>query len=118
MVSVQLPDGSVKEYPAGSSSLDVAKSIGQRLAAACLAAEVNGKIVDLIAPLPEGERVQLKLLTEKDPAALGVMRHSAAHIMARGVMRVFPGLRTRSRGTFASAGSPSREIPRKDSAQC
>ena len=51
MVSVQLPDGSVKEYPAGSSSLDVAKSIGQRLAAACLAAEVNGKIVDLIAPL-------------------------------------------------------------------
>lgn len=102
MVSVQLPDGSVKEYPAGSSSLDVAKSIGQRLAAACLAAEVNGKIVDLIAPLPEGETVQLKLLTEKDPAALGVMRHSAAHIMARAVMRLFPGVQLAFGPTIAN----------------
>jgi threonyl-tRNA synthetase len=92
MISVQLPDGSVKEYPAGSSSLDVAQSIGARLAAACLAAEVNGKVVDLNAPLPSEGTVKLRLLTEKDPAALGVMRHSAAHVMARAVMRLYPGV--------------------------
>ena len=94
MIQVQLPDGSLKDYPPGSSSLDVANSIGPRLAAACVAAEVNGKVVDLKLPLPEsngGEPVKLKLLTEKDPAALGVMRHSAAHVMARAVMRLFPG---------------------------
>lgn len=102
MVSVQLPDGSVKDYPAGSSSLDVAKSIGQRLAAACLAAEVNGKVVDLGAALPEGETVQLKLLTEKDAAALGVMRHSAAHIMARAVMRLYPGVQLAFGPTIAN----------------
>ena len=90
MVNVQLPDGSIKEYPAGSTPLDVAQSIGPRLAKDCLAAEVNGKIVDLKFPLPEGEPVKLRLLTEKNPEALGVMRHSAAHVMARAVMRLFP----------------------------
>lgn len=102
MVSVQLPDGSVKDYPAGSSSLDVAKSIGQRLAAACLAAEVNGKVVDLGEALPEGETVQLKLLTEKDAAALGVMRHSAASMVARAVMRLYPGVQLAFGPTIAN----------------
>jgi len=94
MIQIQLPDGSVKEYPDESTAGDVAQSIGSRLAAACLAAEVNGRIVDLKTPLPasNGEPLKLKLLTEKDPAALGVMRHSAAHVMARAVMRLFPGV--------------------------
>ncbi|MFO1020517.1 MAG: threonine--tRNA ligase [Planctomycetales bacterium] len=91
MIAVHFPDGAVKEFADGTSAFEVASSIGSRLAGACVAAEVNGKIVDLKAPLPTGE-VQLKLLTEKDPAALGVMRHSAAHIMARAVMRCFPGV--------------------------
>ena len=94
MINVQLPDGSVKEYPAGSTPLSIAESIGPRLAKACLAAEVNGVIVDLHRPLPEtgDEPVRLRLLTERDPESLGVMRHSAAHVMARAVMRLFPGV--------------------------
>jgi threonyl-tRNA synthetase len=92
MVQVQLPDGSVQEYPEGSTSYDVAAKIGSRLAQACVAASVDGQIADLKRPLPSGQTVQLKLLTDRDPAALGVMRHSAAHIMARAVMRVFPNV--------------------------
>ena len=75
MISVQLPDGSVKEYADGISAWDVASSIGQRLANACVAAEVNDKVVDLKLPLPAAGPVKLKLLTEKDAAALAVLRH-------------------------------------------
>jgi threonyl-tRNA synthetase len=92
MVSVQLPDGSVQEYPDGSTSYDVAAKIGPRLAQACVAAQVDGQIVDLKRPLPSGKTVSLKLLTDRDAAALGVMRHSAAHVMARAVMRLFPNV--------------------------
>ncbi len=95
MTHVQLPDGSVKPYPVGTTPLTIAESIGPRLAKACLAAEVDGVIVDLQRPLPAAppERpLQLKLLTERDPQALGVMRHSAAHVMARAVMRLYPGV--------------------------
>jgi threonyl-tRNA synthetase len=92
MVKVQLPDGSQQEYPDGSSSYDVAAKIGPRLAQACVAASVDGLITDLRRPLPTDKTVQLKLLTDRDPAALGVMRHSAAHVMARAVMRVFPNV--------------------------
>ena len=92
MISVQLPDGSVKEYADGISAWDVASSIGQRLANACVAAEVNDKVVDLKLPLPAAGPVKLKLLTEKDAAALAVLRHSTAHVMARAVMRLWPGV--------------------------
>src|SRR5258708_38377208 len=90
MVRVQLPDGSIQEYPAGSTSYDVAAKIGPRLAQACVAAAVDGLVVDLRRPLPEGQLVNLRLLTDRDAEALKVMRHSAAHVMARAVMRLFP----------------------------
>src|SRR5204863_8076949 len=64
--------------------------IGPRLAMACVAASVDGQIVDLKRPLPVDHTLKLKLLTDRDPDALKVMRHSAAHVMARAVMRVFP----------------------------
>lgn len=93
MISVEFPDGAVKEFADGSTALDVALSISQRLASACIAAEVNGKVVDLKLPLPvDGAPVKLKLLTEKDAASLAVLRHSTAHIMARAVMRLWPGV--------------------------
>jgi threonyl-tRNA synthetase len=95
-LKVILPDGTEKEYPAHYSALDVAKEIGARLANAVVAAEVNGVIVDAFRPLAEvsdnPERINLKLLTDKDPLALGVMRHSAAHVMARAIMRLYPGV--------------------------
>ena len=99
MIQVQLPDGSLKDYPDNASPLDVAESIGPRLAKACVAAVANGKVVDLRRPLSEAREsagdtgaVSLRLLTDRDPEALGVMRHSAAHVMARAVMRLFPNV--------------------------
>lgn len=94
MIQVQLPDGTVKEYPDQATAMDVAASIGARLAAAVIAAQVNGKVVDAARPLAEtadpARPIALKLLTDKNPEALGVLRHSCAHVMARAVMRLFP----------------------------
>ena len=94
-LSVQLPDGTVKEFPAESTSLDVARSIGERLANAVVAAEVDGAIVDAGRPLSElsqSSPIPLRLLTDRDAEALGVLRHSAAHVMARAVMRLYDGV--------------------------
>ncbi len=95
MVQVRLPDGTEKDYPAGSTSLDVASGIGERLAMATVAAEVNGTIVDAMRPLDElaqDDAVELKLLTTRDATSLGVLRHSCAHVMARAVMRLYEGV--------------------------
>ena len=94
-MNIQLPDGTLKEYPAGSSALDVARSIGERLANATIAAQIGETIVDAMRPLEEltdADPIPLKLLTTKDAEALGVLRHSCAHIMARAVMRLYPGV--------------------------
>ena len=92
MIQVKLPDGSVHEYPEGTRPIDVAEKIGPRLAKAVIAAEVNGQVVDLHRPLEAGGILDLKLLTSKDPEALGVLRHSTAHVMARAVMRLYEGV--------------------------
>ena len=91
MPTVSLPDGSSKTLPAGSSAMDLAEGIGKRLAQAAIAAVVDGKVTDLTLPLPEGADLKIKLLTDRDPEALEVLRHSCAHIMARAVLRLFPG---------------------------
>ncbi len=88
MLTVALPDGSSKEFAASVPVKEVAAAIGPRLVKAALAAEVDGKVVGLDYKLPADGSVQVKILTNKDAAALGVMRHSAAHIMARAVMRL------------------------------
>jgi threonyl-tRNA synthetase len=92
MLKVKLPDGSVKEFSERVRAIDVAQSIGAGLAKATLAAEVDGTVVGAATPLPHEGEVSLRLLTKKDPEALAVMRHSCAHIMARAVMRVYPGV--------------------------
>ena len=89
-VSLKLPDGSIREVPAGTRPREVAEGIGKRLAAAAVAAKVDGQIVDLERELPAGEHT-FELLTDKSKEALDVLRHSTAHIMARAVMRLFPG---------------------------
>ncbi len=89
-VSLKLPDGSIRQVPAGTRPREVAEGIGKRLAAAAVAAKVDGQIVDLERELPEGEHA-FELLTDRAPEALDVLRHSTAHIMARAVMRLFPG---------------------------
>jgi threonyl-tRNA synthetase len=94
MLQVQLPDGSIKQFPAKSRPSDVAESIGKRLAQAAVAAKVNGKVTDLARELPHSETpIQLQILTDRDREALDVLRHSCAHVMARAVMRLFPGVK-------------------------
>jgi threonyl-tRNA synthetase len=70
----------------------VAESIGKRLAQAAVAAKVNGVVVDLDRELSNGQtELSFQLLTDKDSEALPVLRHSCAHVMARAVLRLFPG---------------------------
>lgn len=95
MIAVRLPDGSVVEHDDGASALDVAQKISPRLASAAVAARVGETIVDIRRPIAEAtsERpAPVAILTEKDAASLGVLRHSCAHVMARAIMRLFPGV--------------------------
>ena len=118
-IHVKLPDGSVKDVPRGTSALDIAKGISPRLADAALAAQIkplasngtgsagnghhpaaeaasqavepaknNAQLIDLTRPLEQD--VELRLLTERDPEALEVYRHSSAHLMAAAVLELFP----------------------------
>ena len=93
MLDIQLPDGTVVSHPDDATPLSIANSIGSRLAKAVVAAQVAGKVIDATGPLKpfdNGSPIPLRLLTEKDPEALDVLRHSSAHIMARAVMRLYP----------------------------
>jgi threonyl-tRNA synthetase len=106
MITLRLPDGSAKQVPEGTRPRDVAEGIGKRLAQAAVAAKVDGAILDLDreipSPLPspqgggegkgEGGEHAFQILTDKDREALDVLRHSCAHVMARAVMRLFPGV--------------------------
>jgi threonyl-tRNA synthetase len=87
-IHVKLPDGSVKEVPKGTTALDIAKSIGTRLAEAALAAKTNGDLIDLTRPLEKDS--DLRILTDRDPEALEVYRHSSAHLLAAAVLELFP----------------------------
>jgi threonyl-tRNA synthetase len=87
-IHIKLPDGSVKDVPKGSTALDVAKSVGQRLADAALAAKTNGDLIDLTRPLEKD--TDLRILTDRDPEALEVYRHSSAHLLAAAVLELFP----------------------------
>ena len=89
MLKVVLPDGSVREYPQSVKPMDIATEIGAGLAKAMLGAVVNGEIKGADTPLPDSGEVSLRLLTKKDPESLEMMRHSAAHLMARAVMRLY-----------------------------
>ncbi len=92
MTKVHLPDGTIKEYDRRVRPIDIAMEIGPRLAKATIAAEVDGQIVGADTYLPEDGEVHLRLITTRDAAALNVMRHSCAHVMARAVMRLFDGV--------------------------
>ena len=116
-IKIQLPDGSIREVPSGTTPFDIANDISPRLAAAVVVARIKpltpaatsegeaaleaseeamyssassseARIVDLSTPLTED--VTLELLKENDPAALRVVRHSAAHVMATAILELFP----------------------------
>ena len=91
MIQITLPDGAVRSYDKGVSSLDVAKSISEGLARNVLAAKVNGNIVD--ANLPIQEDANLQLLTWNDEEGKRTMWHSSAHLMAEALEALYPGVK-------------------------
>jgi threonyl-tRNA synthetase len=88
-MNVQLPDGSLREVPENATIADVAASIGKRLAKDAIAGKINGKVVDVYAPVPDGAKIEI--VTPKSEAGLDTIRHSTAHLMAMAVQELFPG---------------------------
>jgi threonyl-tRNA synthetase len=88
MLILELPDGSKREVPAGTPAGEVVRSIGERLARDAIAVQLNGEVQDLVTPHRSGGR--FRVLTERDPEALAVLRHSAAHVLATAVRRLRP----------------------------
>jgi len=91
MIHITLPDGSVREYPAGTSSADVARSISEGLARKVLAAEVNGEVWDSSRPINKDS--SLRLLTWDDKNAKSTFWHSSAHLMAEALESLYPGVK-------------------------
>ena len=87
-INLVLPDGSSKSYDKNVTGLEVAKSIGPRLAQDALAIDVNGKLVDLSKKIDKDSKI--KILTFKDKEGIGVFRHSTAHVLAQAVIDLFP----------------------------
>src|SRR5512146_1788855 len=93
-MKVQLPDQSHLELPDGASALDAARAIGPKLAEQAVLAKVNGEPRDLRLPLADGDRIELLTTRDAgDPDALYVLRHSAAHLLAEAVRRLYPGVK-------------------------
>lgn len=88
MITVTLPDASRREYEAGVTVADVARSIGAGLAKAALCGKVDGKLVDLSYKLEKDASVAI--VTAKDPEGLELLRHSTAHLMAQAVKELYP----------------------------
>ena len=89
MITLTLPDGSAREYPAGTTGEEVAASIGAGLAKAALAMKVDGIQRDLYLPINQSSKFQI--LTSKDPEGIEIMRHTiTAQLLARAVKELFP----------------------------
>ncbi|HZH00275.1 MAG TPA: threonine--tRNA ligase, partial [Flavisolibacter sp.] len=90
-INITLPDGNVRQYPAGVTALDIAKSISEGLARKVLAAEVSGEIWDATRPIQQD--TTLKLLTWDDNGGKNTFWHSSAHLMAEAIENMFPGVK-------------------------
>jgi threonyl-tRNA synthetase len=88
-MNVTLPDGSVREVPENATVADVAAAIGRRLAKDAVAGKINGKVVDVYTPVPDGAKVEI--VTPKTDEGIDTIRHSTAHLMAHAVQELYPG---------------------------
>jgi threonyl-tRNA synthetase len=88
-ITITLPDGATRSYPAGTTGMDIAESISKSLAKASVAAYVDGALWDLSRPIT-GD-VSFALVKRQDDDALELIRHDAAHVMAEAVQTLFPG---------------------------
>src|SRR6185503_636234 len=93
-MKVLLPDSSELELPDGATGLDAARAIGPKLAEQAVLIRQNGKVQDLRLPLADGQPIQILTTRDtQDPDALAVLRHSAAHLLAEAVRRLYPGVK-------------------------
>ena len=93
-MKVVLPDRSELELPDGATGLDAARAIGPKLAEQAVLVRSNGAVQDLRLPLADGQEVQILTTRDTaDPDALAVLRHSAAHLLAEAVRRLYPGVK-------------------------
>lgn len=90
MIKITFPDGAVKEFEAGTTTLAIAESISKSLAKKALAGKVNGKLIDLTRPIEEDASIEI--ITPDHEDALGLVRHSAAHLMAQAMRRLYPNI--------------------------
>ncbi|MFY9943160.1 MAG: threonine--tRNA ligase [Desulfobacterales bacterium] len=88
MIHITLPDGTIKEFDAPPTGLDVAQAISDGLARNCVAMELDGQVVDLTSDIRHDAR--LRLITTRDPEAVEILRHSAAHVMAQAILHLYP----------------------------
>ena len=91
MIKITFPDGAVRSYDKGVTSLEIAKSISEGLAKKVLAASINGEVVDAVRPINQDSTLQL--LTWVDADGKSTFWHSSAHLMAEAVESVFPGVK-------------------------
>jgi threonyl-tRNA synthetase len=89
VISVRLPDGSMRELAEGTTAAEFAQTIGPRLAKAAIVATVDGRCVDLSTSLADGSEVAI--VTADSDAGREVLRHSTAHVLAQAVLRLWPG---------------------------
>ncbi len=90
-LQITLPDGATREVPRGTTAAEVAQQISPRLAKEALVARADGELIDLSRPLDHN--VKLSILTSKDPDAVQVLRHSAAHLLAAAVLELYPDVK-------------------------
>ncbi|HOZ52193.1 MAG TPA: threonine--tRNA ligase [Chitinophagaceae bacterium] len=91
MINITLPDGNVRQYEPGTTSIEIAKSISEGLAKKVLAAEVNGEVWDSTRPITTD--CSFKLLTWDDEKGKNTFWHSSAHIMAEAIEAIYPGVK-------------------------
>ena len=89
MVNITFPDGNIKAFEKSVNGIDVAKSISDGFARTCVAMELDDNLVDLSAVIDHDAKV--RLITSKDEEALDILRHSAAHVMAQAILRIYKG---------------------------
>src|SRR4026209_929552 len=89
MVALTFPDGARREYPSGTTGLDIAKGISPSLAKRTVAMAIDGALADLTDPIDRDAKIEF--ISREDPRALELIRHDAAHVLAEAVQTLWPG---------------------------
>ncbi|MBT8358785.1 MAG: threonine--tRNA ligase [Deltaproteobacteria bacterium] len=91
MANITFPDGNKKDFDKNSTGLDIARSISDGFARNCIAMELNSEMVDLNTKITEDANI--RFITTKEPEAIEILRHSASHVMAQAILRLYPDAR-------------------------